>query len=59
MVKGRWQRADPFINGKLDNSVDTPPPGAVDGRIPTGQASGQNHNFNGVISRITVGVPCS
>ena len=56
-LKFDGQRAYLFLNDKLDTSLETPPPAPCDARILIGQASGKDYNFNGSISRISVGIP--
>ena len=56
-LKFDGQRAYLFINDKLDNSLETPPPAPCANDILIGQASGKDYNFNGLISRIAVSVP--
>ncbi|HEY3333046.1 MAG TPA: glycoside hydrolase family 2 TIM barrel-domain containing protein [Capsulimonadaceae bacterium] len=41
-----------YINGKLDNAIETPPPAAYAGGVNIGTASGKDYNFNGVIRRV-------
>ena len=56
-LKFDGQRAYLFLNDRLDTSLETPPPAPCDARILIGQASGKDYNFNGSISRVSVGVP--
>ena len=55
-VKFDGSRAYLLVNGRLDGSVDTPPPAPYSGPILIGTASGQNYHFNGVIGEVKVSV---
>jgi hypothetical protein len=46
-----------YVDGKLDGSVDTPPPAPCWGDIVAGSASGKEHHLNAVVTEITIAVP--
>jgi len=45
------KHAQLYLNGKLDGSVETPPPAAGARELQIGSASGKDYNLEGAIER--------
>lgn len=52
-------RAQLYLDGKIDGSVDTPPPAPCPAEIQVGTASGKDYHLEGAIEGITIRVPAA
>ena len=51
------KHAQLYLNGKLDGSVETPPPAAGARELQIGSASGKDYNLEGAIEEIVIRAP--